>query len=52
MRRVVRASAAEVAQAEAWTENEVRTVLAVARETEPRFAPFLALLFATGMRRD
>ena len=51
MRRVAHASASEVEQAEAWSESEVHTLLDVARGTEPRFAPFLALLFATGMRR-
>jgi integrase len=51
MRRVDRRAAAEVRQADAWTRDEVGTLLAVAREHDPRFAPLLHLLLATGARR-
>jgi integrase len=51
MRRVDRRAAAEVRQAEAWTRDEVATLLAVAREHDPRFAPLLHFLLATGARR-
>jgi integrase len=51
MRRVGRAIAAETEEAEHWTRAEVEILLGVAREREPRFAPLLALLVATGLRR-
>ena len=51
MRQVSRASAAETGEADAWTRPEVQALLAAARAHEPRFAPLLALLFATGMRK-
>jgi len=49
--RVGRAAALEVKTAEAWTRDEVARLLELAREHEPRFAPALALLFSTGLRR-
>jgi integrase len=53
MRRVQRASTEETREVEAWARNEAETLLAVAHEHEhePRFAPMINLLFATGMRR-
>src|SRR5262245_4150267 len=51
MRRVDRRSAAEVRHADAWNENEVRTLLAVARVHEPRFYRALLFFLSTGVRR-
>ncbi len=51
MRRVDRRNATEVKQVQAWTREEVETLLAVAREREPRFAPLLLFLVSTGARR-
>jgi len=51
MRRVERVAAHEAPEAEAWTREEVAALLAVAREFEPRFAPLLHFLLATGCRR-
>jgi integrase len=51
MRRVDRRAATEVRQAEAWTREEVGVLLSVAREHDPRFAPLLHFLLATGARR-
>jgi len=51
MRRVQRVAAHEAPEAEAWTREEVATLLAVARNLEPRFAPLLHFLLATGCRR-
>ena len=51
MRRVDRREATEVRQAEAWTETEVRTLLAVAHEHEIRFYPALLFMLSTGVRR-
>ena len=51
MRRVERAQATEVPEVDFWSRDEVQRILAIALETEPRFAPFLNVLFATGMRR-
>jgi len=51
LRRVHQASAVETEEVETWSRDEVATLLETARETDPRFAPLLALLFATGMRR-
>ena len=51
LRQVGRASALETEEVEYWTRREVKALLALAREHEPRFAPLLALLFATGLRR-
>jgi integrase len=51
LRRVGRAIASETEEVEHWTRAEVERLLDGAREHEPRFAPLLALLFATGMRR-
>jgi integrase len=41
----------EVKQVDAWTREEVQTLLRVAREHQPRFAPFLLFLLSTGARR-
>jgi integrase len=51
MRRVGRREATEVKQVEAWTREEVETLLKVARDREPRFAPILLFLASTGARR-
>ncbi|MGH0028492.1 MAG: tyrosine-type recombinase/integrase [Myxococcota bacterium] len=51
MRQVARASAAETGEVDAWTRGEARILLSTARTHEPRFAPLLALLLATGMRK-
>jgi len=50
MRRVDGRAAAGIQVADAWTRDELRTLLDVAWELEPRFAPVLALLMQTGMR--
>lgn len=51
IRRVDRAAATETEEADYWTRAEVEKLLATARQHEPRFAPFLFLLFSTGLRR-
>jgi integrase len=51
MRRVERVAAREAPEAEAWTREEVATLLELARKIEPRFAPLLNFLLATGCRR-
>jgi len=51
IRQVRNASATETTEREAWNRKEARTLIAVARESEPGFAPFLELLFATGLRK-
>jgi integrase len=51
IRRVDRASATEVAEVEHWTREDVSQLLQTSRLHEPRFAPVLAVLFSTGMRR-
>jgi len=51
MRKVRSASAKETAVREAWNRSEARKLVEIAWEHEPRFAPFLELLFATGLRR-
>ena len=51
MRRVENARADETQEVEHWSEEEIHSLLQVARETEPRFAPLLMLLFSTGLRR-
>jgi integrase len=51
IRRVAQASATETEEVEHWTHAEAAALLETARETEPRFEPFLMALFATGMRR-
>jgi integrase len=52
LRRVGRSLASETEEVEHWTRGEVRALIRLAREHEPRFAPLLALLFATGLRRS
>ena len=49
--KVSNAQATETKQVDSWTRQEVETLLAVVREHEPEFAPFLVTLFSTGMRR-
>jgi integrase len=51
MRPVDHRATAEVRQAEAWTWDEVATLLAVAREYDSRFAPLPHFLLGTGARR-
>ena len=51
MRRVDQRGATEVKQADSWRREEVETLLSVAKEHEPRFAPLLLLLVSTGIRR-
>lgn len=51
MGRAQNAAAKKTAEREAWTHGEAATLVAIAREREPRFAPFLRLLFATELRR-
>ena len=51
MRRVGRANAEEVEETKTWSRDEISTLLDVASQHEVRFAPMLALLFSTGMRR-
>ena len=51
MRRVDRRAAKETRQVDAWTREEVETLLRVAREHEPRLAPLLLFLVSTGARR-
>ena len=34
-----------------WTRGEAETLIALARQREPRFAPCIVLLYATGGRR-
>ncbi len=51
MRGVQNAAAKQTALREAWTHAEAATLIDLARAHEARFAPFLELLFATGLRR-
>ncbi len=51
IRQVRNASATETIEREAWNREEARTLIAIARKFEPGFAPFLELLFATGLRK-
>ena len=51
LRRVEGAQATEVQRIESWTRSEAETLLAVAREHEPRFYPALLTLLSTGLRR-
>ena len=51
IRHVRNASATETTEREAWNREEARTLISVAQEFEPGFAPFLDLLFATGLRK-
>ncbi len=50
--RVARSEATEVAQVNPWTREEAETLLRVAEEHEPRFAPLLRFLLSTGARRS
>ena len=49
--RVNRGKAAQVAVVSSWSREEAETLLTLAREHEPRFAPILHFLLATGARR-
>src|SRR5262245_1187689 len=49
MGRVGRRAASEVATVDAWTRDEVKMLLGLAHQHEPRFAPALELLFSTGI---
>jgi len=51
MRRVDRRIATETPEVEYWTPGEAATLIALAREHEPRFAPALVLAFSTGCRK-
>jgi len=51
IRQVRNASATETTEREAWNREEARTLIAIAKESQPGFAPFLELLFATGLRK-
>ena len=50
--RVTRSAAMEVSQIDAWTREEAQTLLSLAEENEPRFAPLLRFLLSTGARRS
>jgi integrase len=49
--KVSRQQIDEVKHADSWTRDEVRTLLATAREEDPRFYPFVSFLVSTGCRR-
>jgi integrase len=51
IRRAERRVATEAHVIDTWTREEAETLLRVAREHEPRFAPVLHLALATGCRR-
>lgn len=51
MRRVQRRTDKQTREIDTWTIAEVQTLLAVARQHRARFAPLLATLFYTGMRK-
>jgi integrase len=51
MRQVDRRIASSVEEVEFWNHDEIESLIEVAREHEPRFAPLLILLLSTGMRR-
>jgi integrase len=51
LRRINRAQATEVEQAETWTREEVEILLSTAGREDPGLAPLLAFLFGTGCRR-
>jgi len=48
---VARGTASEVRMVDAWTREEVETLLQVAENTERRFAPLLRFLLSTACRR-
>lgn len=50
-RQVQNANSKETETREAFNREEAATLLAIAQRHEPKFAPLLELLFATGMRR-
>ena len=45
------AALGETEEMKHWTRGEAETLIALARQHEPRFAPFIVLLYATGGRR-
>ena len=51
LKQVSDATAEEVEEVDAWSREEVKTLLGVAREHDPRFYPALVFLFSTGCRR-
>ncbi len=51
MRSVQNATAKETVVRQAWSKSEAAILIEIARAHEPKFAPLLELLFATGMRR-
>ncbi len=51
MRRVGARTESEVREVEHWSREEVATLLRLAEQREPRFAPALVFLFSTGCRR-
>jgi len=51
MTRMERRTATGVPRVDAWNDQEIQTLLAVAEEFEPRFYPVLYCLLATGIRR-
>ena len=51
MQRVDRRVASEVRVVDAWSREEVETLLALAKQHEPRFEPLLRFLLSTGARR-
>ena len=50
--RVARREDSEVPVADAWTRAETESLLLVAEQHEPRFAPLLRFLLSTGARRS
>ena len=51
MQRVNRGVASEVRVVDAWSREEVETLLALAQQHEPKFEPVLRFLLSTGARR-
>lgn len=51
IRRADRRTAGEVRRIESWSRAESEVLLTIAREHEPRFAPVMHFLLATGARR-
>jgi integrase len=51
MRRVGTRLASETSEVEFWETHEIETLIHIARESEPRFAPLFEFLISTGVRR-
>ncbi len=49
--QIARARDVNVRAVDAWDLEEVQTLLMIAEETEPHFAPVLQFAFLTGCRR-